>query len=44
MRMTTLKTMSSVALAILLALTLSPVLVSGQNVKEQQSQDAEETL
>ncbi len=43
MRMTTLKTMSSVALAILLALTLSPVLVSGQNVKEQQSQDAEET-
>lgn len=43
MRTTWLKTMSGVPLAILLALTISQVLVSGQDAKEQHSQDAEET-
>jgi hypothetical protein len=43
MRKTWLKTISGVALAILLALTLSQVPVSGQDAREQQSQDAEET-
>ncbi len=43
MRKTWLKTISGVALAILLALTLSQVRVSGQDAREQQSQDAKET-
>lgn len=43
MSKTLLKTMSGVALAVLLALTVSQIPVSGQEAKAEQPQDAEET-
>ncbi|MDQ3665855.1 MAG: hypothetical protein M3410_04490 [Acidobacteriota bacterium] len=43
MRKTMLKTMSGVALAILLALTISQIPVSGQDARAHQPQDAEKT-